>query len=109
MTDPIDAIHIPMEMHEDFTLGPVFFYVQVKEGVGRFYVRIEVSDDRGRRFAKAKPQLVVFTRHDRNIAVEQVFRLLDLRVARSGVLRFELFANEVVVASWDMRVVEIGA
>jgi hypothetical protein len=58
--DPIDSVMVPQGLSK-FSLGPVYFYVQLKEGLGTFYFRIEIRNERGRRLAKTKPREIVFS------------------------------------------------
>src|SRR4051794_1348455 len=73
IVDPIDSVFLPTGVSENFVLGPIFHYAQIKEGLGTFYFRVEVSDDRGRRLSKSKPQKLSFTRRNHNTAEELVF------------------------------------
>src|ERR1051325_8662040 len=108
LVDPIDSIHLPKDVEKNFALGPLFFYGQVKEGLGTFYFRIEVRGERGRRFARSKPKEIVFTERNHNAAEELVFMFRDLRIERPGILRFDLLANEVVLGSWELRIIGPG-
>jgi hypothetical protein len=108
IVDPIDSIFLPPGIQRNFVLGPIFFYAQVKEGLGTFYFRIEIKDERGRRLAKTKPPELMFSKRNHNAAEHLVFKLRDLRLERPGILQFDLFANEVILESWDLRVVALG-
>jgi hypothetical protein len=108
LVDPIDSIFLPPGVQKNFVLGPIFFYVQGKEGLGTFYFRIEIKGERGRRLARTKPKQVTFSRQNHNAAEELIFKIRDLRLESPGIVQFELFANEVVLASWDLRIIALG-
>jgi hypothetical protein len=108
IVDPIDSIFVPDGAKGNVLLGPIFFYTQIKEGLGTFHFRIELRNDRGRRLARTKPRAVAFRRQDRNLAKELVFIFRALRLDMPGVLRFELFANELVLAMWEMPILTAG-
>jgi hypothetical protein len=106
--DPIDSIFLPPGIEENFTLGPIYLYVQVREGLGEFYFRVEVKEERGRRLGKTKPIQVAFSRGNHDVAEELIFIARELHLAAPGVVRFELFANEVVLAICDVRIIAPG-
>ncbi len=108
LVNPIDSILLPTGVEKNFTLGPIFFYLQVKEGLGTFYFRIEIKNERGRRLARTKPRKVVFTKQKRTVADEVIFKIREFRAESAGVIAFELFANEVVLATWDLPLIPIG-
>lgn len=106
IVDPIDSIFLPPGIEKTFVLGPIFFYAQVKEGLGTFYFRIEVRNERGRLLSK--PKKVSFSKQNHNMAAELVVRIHDLRLDSPGVVQFELFANEIPLAAWDLRIIASG-
>jgi hypothetical protein len=108
IVDPIDSIFLPPGIEENFTLGPIYLYVQVKEGLGSFYFRVEVKEERGRRLARTKPMQVTFSRKNHNVAEGLIFIVRDLHLAEPCVVRFELFANEVLAATCDVRIIAPG-
>jgi len=107
IVDPIDSIMVPEGLSK-ISLGPIFFYVQVKEGLGTFYFRIEIRNERGRRLAKTKPRELVFSEKNHNAVEELVFKIRDLQLNSAGIVQFDLFANEVVLASWEVRILTYG-
>jgi hypothetical protein len=108
ITDPIDAILFPVATGENITLGPLYLYALVKEGLGRFYFRIEIKDEDGRRLARSRPREIEFMSNSRTIAQDLVFKMGTILIRRTGIVRFELYANEVVLSDWEIRLQPLG-
>jgi hypothetical protein len=108
ITDPIDAILIPVETGGKITLGPLNFYALVKEGLGRFYFRIEAKDEDRRRLAKSRPREIEFISRSRSIAQDLVFDVSAIPIRQTGIVRFELYANELVLSVWEIRLQPLG-
>ncbi len=51
---------------------------------------------------------MTFLRSDRNWAEDLVFEIGDLRIRHTGIVKFELFANEVAIAASEVRVTFLG-
>lgn len=105
ITNPISTLYIPQDVQFPCSSGILFFYVDIKGGVGTFHCRIRGRDEHDRIVVETRPQSIVFTEENRFDGLQVAFQLPEFEIASPGVVEFELLANyaEVPIASALVR------
>jgi hypothetical protein len=93
ITNPVSTLYLPAGTPFPCSSGVLFFYADIKGGVGKFHCRIVGRDENRKVVVKTKPKSIVFTTDNRFDGVQVVFRLPEFELIEPCVVEFELIAN----------------
>ena len=93
ITNPISTLYIPEGAPFPCSSGNLFFYVDIKGGLGKFHCRIRGRDENRHVVVETNPIPVVFTEDNRFDGLQFAFQFPEFEVVAAGIIEFELLVN----------------